>query len=50
MALINQWEDVTTIQCDNTTNTTCFRNGNDVLNYYSFSKVCRRKKNVFFEI
>ncbi len=48
MALVNQWEDVTSLGC--TTNSTsssnstgCFQTGNDVINYYGFSKVCRKK-------
>jgi len=56
MALINQWEDVTYLSCDltgnattfnsTTSNGTCFDNGDEIISYYGFSKVCR--KNFFF--
>ncbi|CAF0935940.1 unnamed protein product [Rotaria sp. Silwood1] len=38
MALINQWEDVQSLECDQASNSTCFHNGDDVLNYYGFQK------------
>jgi hypothetical protein len=40
MAQINQWEDVTSLECNSTGNSTCFHNGNDVISYYGFEKVC----------
>ncbi len=43
MAQINQWEDVTSLECDQTGNSTCFQTGNDIINYYGFSTVCRNK-------
>jgi hypothetical protein len=46
MALINQWEDVTSLECNQSGNTTCYRTGDDILNHYGFEKVCR--KNFFF--
>ncbi len=46
MGLINQWEDVTSLECNVAGNTTCFHNGTDILNYYGFSEVC--EKNFFF--
>lgn len=41
MGLINQWEPVTSLECNVVGNITCFRNGDDIINYYGFSKVCR---------
>ncbi|UJR27397.1 hypothetical protein I4U23_008687 [Adineta vaga] len=38
MALVNQWEDVTSLDCDVSANSTCFKNGTDVLNYYGFKR------------
>ncbi|CAF0813178.1 unnamed protein product [Adineta steineri] len=38
MALINQWEDVKSLECNAGANTTCFGNGTDIINYYGFSK------------
>ncbi|CAF1304874.1 unnamed protein product [Didymodactylos carnosus] len=40
MALVNQWTDVKYLQCNRkaNSNTTCFRDGNDVLKLYGFSK------------
>ena len=43
MGLINQWEDVTSIDCTQVGNGTCYRNGTDVLDYYGFKTVCRKK-------
>jgi hypothetical protein len=55
MALINQWEDVTSLGC--TTNSTsgsnstgCFQTGIDVINYYGFSQVCRKKYICVFKL
>ena len=42
MALINQWEDVTSLECNTNSNMTCFKNGTDIINYYSFSIVCKQ--------
>lgn len=41
MAAVNQWENVSSLECDNSRNMTCFRNGTDVLNYYGFARVCK---------
>jgi len=46
MALVNQWEDVTSLECNQIGNTTCYSNGLDVLNHYGFKPVSR--KNFFF--
>ena len=43
MALINQWEDVKSLDCNQVGNRTCYRNGTDILDYYGFKKVCRKK-------
>ena len=43
MGLVNQWEDVSSLECNQIGNSTCFRNGTDVLNYFSFTRVCERK-------
>jgi hypothetical protein len=48
MGLINQWKDVTSLECNQNGNLTCFRNGTDVLNYYGFEQVS--KMNIFFLI
>ena len=39
MALINQWKDVTSIDCGTASADACFKNGTDVLNYYGFKEV-----------
>ena len=39
MGLINQWTDVTTIECDATENTACFNNGDEILAHYGFKEV-----------
>ncbi|CAF5055546.1 unnamed protein product, partial [Rotaria socialis] len=38
MALINQWEDVKSLECNQVGNGTCYRTGNDILDYYGFKK------------
>ncbi|CAF4348488.1 unnamed protein product [Rotaria sp. Silwood2] len=38
MALINQWEDVQSLECNQPGNSTCFRTGNDIIDYYGFKK------------
>ncbi|CAM4904796.1 unnamed protein product [Rotaria socialis] len=38
MALINQWEDVKSLDCNQVGNRTCYRTGNDILDYYGFKK------------
>ncbi len=55
MGLINQWEDVTSLECNETANSTtisagnstgnstCFHTGLEILDYYGF-KTVRRKK------
>lgn len=43
MALINQWQDVTSLECNQVGNATCFRTGLDILNYYGFSTVRRNR-------
>ena len=47
MALVNQWKRVTSLQCDQSGDSTCFKNGQDVLNYYNFKEVGQIK--YFFE-
>lgn len=44
MGVINQWEDVTYLECNTSGNTTCFKNGLDIINYYGFSQVCIERK------
>jgi hypothetical protein len=39
MGLINQWEAVTSLDCNQIGNATCFKTGIDVLNYYGFKQV-----------
>jgi hypothetical protein len=43
MALINQWKDVTSLECNQVGNATCFQTGNDIIAYYGFDKVRRKK-------
>lgn len=43
MAMVNQWKRVTSLECNQPANTTCFENGQDVLNYYNFKEVRRTK-------
>ncbi|CAF0966239.1 unnamed protein product [Rotaria sordida] len=38
MALINQWKDVQSLECNQKDNTTCYHNGTDIINYYGFNK------------
>ncbi|CAF2132802.1 unnamed protein product [Rotaria magnacalcarata] len=38
MALINQWEDVTSLDCNQVGNGTCYHTGNDIIDYYGFKK------------
>ncbi|CAF0826300.1 unnamed protein product [Adineta ricciae] len=38
MGLINQWKDVTSIDCGTAPADACFKNGTDVLNYYGFKE------------
>ena len=49
MGLVNQWEDVTSLECNQVGNATCFRNGTDVLNYFSFTRVCERKTSFYVD-
>ena len=39
MGLINQWEAVDSIECNQADTANCFRTGLDVLNYYGFKQV-----------
>ncbi|CAF4403364.1 unnamed protein product, partial [Adineta steineri] len=32
------WEDVKSLECNASANTTCFGKGTDIINYYGFSK------------
>ncbi|CAF0971805.1 unnamed protein product [Rotaria magnacalcarata] len=38
MALINQWEDVTSLDCNQVGNGTCYHTGNDIIDFYGFKK------------
>lgn len=46
MGLINQWEDVTSLECNVSGNSTCLKTGDDILKNYGFDKVCQ--KDIFF--
>ena len=37
--LVNQWDGVPNISCDDLNSTSCFRNGEDVITYYEIDKV-----------
>jgi len=45
MAMINQWRDVTYLECNQPANMTCISNGLEIIAYYGFNIV---RKIVFF--